>query len=81
MDVAISHYEEPLVSLYWNVLRTLNRNIRLNLAAKLTTSVAEEEMAMKDTVSDPTRSMLDKYYGAWVGKETAADTMRVIRES
>ena len=81
MDVAISHYEDPTISLYWNFLRTLNRSIRLHLAAKLTTSVVEEEKGEAALVSDRTRTMLDKFYGAWVGKETAAETMRAIKEN
>ena len=81
MDAAISRYEDPLVNLYWNVLRTLNKSIRLNLAAKLTASVAEEEREVESAVSNPTRAMLDKYYGTWVGNESAADTLRAIKEN
>ncbi|MBP3227920.1 MAG: hypothetical protein J6M53_03930 [Bacteroidaceae bacterium] len=41
---------------------------------------AKAEVREESSPSAYTASMLNKYYGAWVGSETAEDTMLAIRE-
>lgn len=81
MNTTIPNNEAPTVGLYWRLLRTMSRTARLNLATMLTTSVLEDEKEAQTAVSDHTRVMLNKFYGAWVGEESADETVKVIREN
>ena len=58
----------------------MSKNIRLGLAVKLTNSVLEEE---RKEMSDEayTEEMLDKFYGAWKGDESADELMGNIKEN
>lgn len=66
--------------MYWNTLRSMSKNIRLALAVKLTNSVLEEE---REEMSDVAynKEMRDRFFGKWVGNETAEELMSIIKEN
>ena len=43
MAGTMTNIENNTIRMYWNVLRSMSKNIRLGLAVKLTNSVLEEE--------------------------------------
>ena len=49
MATTITNTENDTISMYWNTLRSMSKNIRLALAVKLTNSVLEEE---REEISD-----------------------------
>lgn len=80
MATAITNNENNTISLYWNVLRSMSKNIRLALAVKLTNSVLEDE---REEMSDEeyTEEMLNRFFGKWEGDETADEIMAIIKEN
>ena len=67
MAGTMTNIENNTIRMYWNVLRSMSKNIRLGLAVKLTNSVLEEESKeMSDEAY--TEAMLNKFLGS--GKET-----------
>ena len=63
MAGTMTNIENNTIRMYWNVLRSMSKNIRLGLAVKLTNSVLEEESKeMSDEAY--TEAMFDKFYGA-----------------
>ena len=80
MAGTMTNIENNTIRMYWNVLRSMSKNIRLGLAVKLTNSVLEEESKeMSDEAY--TEAMLDKFYGAWKGAESADELMGNIKEN
>ena len=66
--------------MYWNTLRSMSKNIRLALAVKLINSVLEEEReGMSDVAYN--KEMRDRFFGKWVGNETADELMSIIKEN
>ena len=49
MSTVMTNLENNTISMYWNTLRSMSKNIRLALAVKLTNSVLEEE---RERISD-----------------------------
>lgn len=80
MAGTMTNIENNTIRMYWNVLRSMSKNIRLGLAVKLTNSVLEEE---RKEMSDEayTEEMLNKFFGKWEGNETAEELMDIIRQS
>ena len=75
---AVSVRQNQLIlDAYWKNLQSLSNDLKLKLAAKLTTSVIEDT---EKKTSEKTQNMLDKYSGAWVGEESAEDIMKMIKE-
>ena len=76
----MTNIENNTIRMYWNALRSMNKNIRLGLAVKLTNSVLEEE---RKEMSDETytEEMLNKFFGKWEGNETAEELMGIIKQS
>ncbi len=80
MAGTMTNIENKTIRMYWNVLRSMSKNIRLGLAVKLTNSVLEEESKeMSDEVY--TEEMLNKFFGKWEGNETAEELMGIIKQS
>ena len=79
MASSITNIENNTISMYWNTLRSMSKNIRLSLAIKLTNSVLEEE---RKELSDKayTEEMLNKFFGKWKGEETAEELMEIIKQ-
>lgn len=80
MAGTMTNIENNTIRMYWNALRSMNKNIRLGLAVKLTNSVLEEE---RKEMSDETytEEMLNKFFGKWEGNETAEELMGIIKQS
>ena len=80
MAGTMTNIENNTIRMYWNVLRSMSKNIRLGLAVKLTNSVLEEESKeMSDEAY--TEARFDKFYGAWKGDESADELMGNIKEN
>lgn len=78
----LSQIDLSTISFYWKILQFIPTNVKLGLAAKLTTSVLEEDTEEETTVpSNYTKKMMDKFFGAWVGNETADEVMTTIKSS
>ena len=80
MAGTMTNIENNTIRMYWNALRSMNKNIRLGLAVKLTNSVLEEE---RKEMSDEayTEEMLNKFLGKWEGNETAEELMGIIKQN
>ena len=80
MATTITNTENNTIGIYWNTLRLMSKNIRLALAVKLTNSVLEEE---REEMSDVAynKEMRDRFFGKWVGNETAEELMSIIKEN
>ena len=80
MAGTMTNIENNTIRMYWNALRSMNKNIRLGLAVKLTNSVLEEE---RKEMSDETytEEMLNKFFGKWEGNETAEELKGIIKQS
>ena len=80
MAGTMTNIENNTIRMYWNVLRSMSKNIRLGLAVKLTNSVLEEE---RKEMSDEayTEEMLNKFLGKREGNETAEELMGIIKQS
>lgn len=62
MATTITNTENNTISMYWNTLRSMSKNIRLALAVKLTNSVLEEEReGMSDAAYN--KEMRDRFFG------------------
>ena len=70
---ALSKTDLSAINFYWKFLQFIPENVKLGLAAKLTTSVLEDTTTEEPEKKpdDYTARMLDKFWGAWVGDETA----------
>lgn len=66
--------------MYWNTLRSMSKNIRLALAVKLINSVLEEERE-EMSYAAYNKEMRDRFFGKWVGNETADELMSIIKEN
>ena len=80
MATTITNTENNTISMYWNTLRSMSKNIRLALAVKLTNSVLEEE---REEMSDAAynKEMRDRFFGKWEGNEMADELMSIIKEN
>lgn len=80
MATTITNTENNTISMYWNTLRSMSKNIRLALAVKLTNSVLEEE---REEMSDAAynKEMRDRFFGKWEGNEAADELMSIIKEN
>ena len=80
MAGTMTNIENKTIRMYWNVLRSMSKNIRLGLAVKLTNSVLEKESKeMSDEVY--TEEMLNKFFGKWEGNETVEELKGIIKQS
>lgn len=64
----------------WNEVKNWNSEDKVNLITLLSMSLAEQP-EKKETESEKTKRMLEKYAGKWSGDETAEDIIRNIYES
>ena len=73
--------DKKIIDAYWNMLRSLNNEMKLKLATHLTASVVEKVERTEVSVSEHTRQMLDKFYGAWEGDESAEQIIATMKEN
>lgn len=73
--------DRKIIDAYWNMLRSLNNEMKLKLATRLTASVVEKVERTEILVSEHTRQMLDKFYGAWEGDESAEQIIATMKEN
>lgn len=73
--------DKKIIDAYWNMLRSLNNEMKLKLATRLTASVVEKVERTEISVSEHTRQMLDKFYGAWEGDESAEQIIATMKEN
>ena len=63
-----------LTETYWEMLKSLNDDIKLRLATRLTASV----IAGKDARKDRTDEMIEKHLGKWKDERSAEDIIKDI---
>ena len=73
--------DKKIIDAYWNMLCSLNNEMKLKLATRLTASVVEKVERTEVSVSEHTRQMLDKFYGAWEGDESAEQIIATMKEN
>ena len=73
--------DRKIIDAYWNMLRSLSNDMKLKLATRLTASVVEKAERTETSVSEHTRQMLDKFYGAWEGDESAEQIIATMKEN
>lgn len=73
--------DKKIIDAYWNMLRSLSNEMKLKLATRLTASVVEKVERTEKPVSEHTRQMLDKFYGAWEGDESAEQIIATMKEN
>jgi len=73
--------DRKIIDAYWNMLRSLSNDMKLKLATRLTASVVEKAERTETPVSEHTRQMLDKFYGAWEGDESAEQIIATMKEN
>lgn len=66
-----------LTDAYWEMLKSLNDDIKLRLATRLTASV----IAGKTVQRDNTEEMIKKHLGAWKDERSVESTIQDIYES
>lgn len=63
-----------LTETYWEMLKSLNDDIKLRLATRLTASV----IAGKDVRKNRTDEMIEKHLGKWKDERSAEDIIKDI---
>lgn len=63
-----------LTDTYWEMLKSLNDDIKLRLATRLTASV----VANKEARDDNTEAMIEKHLGSWKDERSAEDIIKDI---
>ena len=63
-----------LTETYWEMLKSLNDDIKLRLATRLTASV----IAGKDARKNRTDEMIEKHLGKWKDERSAEDIIKDI---
>lgn len=63
-----------LTDTYWEMLKSLNDDIKLRLATRLTASV----IAGKNTSRNRTNEMIEKHLGKWEDERSAEATIKDI---
>lgn len=63
-----------LTDAYWEMLKSLNDDIKLRLATRLTASV----VAGKTTGKDKTEEMIEKHLGKWKDERSAEEIIKDI---
>ena len=63
-----------LTETYWEMLKSLNDDIKLRLATRLTASV----IAGKDARKDRTDEMIERHLGKWKDERSAEDIIKDI---
>lgn len=66
-----------LTDTYWEMLKSLNDDIKLRLATRLTASVVAGKTARRDN----TEEMIKKHLGAWKDERSVETTIQDIYES
>lgn len=66
-----------LTDTYWEMLKSLNDDIKLRLATRLTASVVAGKTAHRDN----TEEMIKKHLGAWKDERSVETTIQDIYES
>ncbi|MCD8183943.1 MAG: hypothetical protein LUE99_13625 [Bacteroides sp.] len=61
-----------LTEAYWDMLKSLNDDIKLRLATRLTASVAANRKVRKDN----TEEMIEKHLGSWKDERSAEDIIK-----
>ena len=62
---------------YWNMLKDLSNEVKLNLIARLSTSMTNP---VPDDCHNETKESISIFCGAWQGDETAEEIIAVINE-
>lgn len=73
MDITVS-----TANFYWNILKYLNRDVKLLLASRLTASVVKEE---KTVHKEKTAALIKEFCGCWEGNTSAEETIHAIESS
>lgn len=68
-----------LTNYYWELLKSLNDDIKLRLATRLTASVLENKEAAAS--NDLTEDMIKKHSGKWIDDRDTEDIISDIRDS
>lgn len=63
---------------YWDMLKGLSRDVKLDLIDRLSTSVSEESKGKIAEDDRLTESMIRRFCGAWKGDESAEDIISTI---
>lgn len=63
-----------LTDTYWEMLKSLNDDIKLRLATRLTASVVANKEARKDN----TEEMIEKHLGSWKDERSAEEIIKDI---
>ena len=64
---------------YWNLLKSLNDDIKLRLATRLTASVLEHRK--NETTTDLTEEMLDKHIRKWIDDRSTEEIISDMRNN
>lgn len=68
-----------LTNSYWEMLKSLSSEVKLRLAARLTTSVVEASEHV--TTAGDTEEMIQKYCGSWKDNRTSDEITESILSS
>ena len=68
-----------LTNYYWDLLKSLNDDVKLRLATRLTASVLEHRK--DEATMDLTEKMLAKHAGKWIDDRSAEEIISDMRKS
>lgn len=68
-----------LTNYYWDLLKSLNDDVKLRLATRLTASVLEHRK--DEATTDLTEKMLAKHAGKWIDDRSAEEIISDMRKS
>ena len=75
MRTAAPHIESPDISIYWNMLKNLNEDVKLELISKLSTSLLTKKKKVKS------ENWASVFSGAWEDSREAEEIVADIRSS
>ena len=78
MDISRSHSENP--TLYWNLIKNVSDEIKLELISLLSQSLLTRKSKSEDSDRRRTKEFINRFYGAWQGDESADDLVKLIRD-
>ena len=75
MRTAAPHIESPDISIYWNMLKNLNEDVKLELISKLSTSLLTKKKKVKS------ENWASSFSGAWEDNREVEDIVADIRSA
>jgi len=75
METSVNVY---VANYYWDLLKSLSDDIKLRLAARLTTSVLEHRE--ESVAADYTEAMLSKHLGKWIDERSTEEIIADMRK-